>query len=72
MDSGLELRRMRISISQSGKMFGKDRFKDVIRCSAHKPAAIILKNVYDEVFQFTGGLKPQDDITLVIVKLEAC
>jgi sigma-B regulation protein RsbU (phosphoserine phosphatase) len=54
-----------------GKMFGKDRFKEVIRRSARKPAAVILKNVYDEVFRFTEGLKPQDDITLVIVKLEA-
>jgi|GEM_PF-4838319 len=53
-------------------MFGKDRFKEVIRCSARKPAAVVLNNVYDEVFRFTGGLKPQDDITLVIVKLEAC
>ena len=52
-------------------MFGKDRFKQVIRRSAPKPAAVILKNVYDEVFRFSEGLKPQDDITLVIVKLEA-
>lgn len=60
------------TFDQSGKMFGKDRFKRVIRRSARKPAAVILKDVYDEVFRFSGGLKPQDDITLVIVKLEAC
>ena len=52
-----------------GEMYGKRRFKDIIRKNADKNASEILEHVYHDVHSFTEGLKPQDDITLVILKI---
>jgi sigma-B regulation protein RsbU (phosphoserine phosphatase) len=54
-----------------GEMFGKDRFKTLIRETAERPATEIVAQVRDALFEFTGGMKPEDDITLVIVKIVA-
>ncbi len=51
------------------EMFGKERFNALIRESADAPAERILEKVKAALFEFTGGLKPEDDITLVIVKI---
>ncbi len=51
------------------EMFGKERFKQLIRESADAPAEQIVAKVKAALFEFTGGLKPEDDITLVIVKI---
>jgi sigma-B regulation protein RsbU (phosphoserine phosphatase) len=53
-----------------GAIFGKDRFRELIRASAAQPARQIVARVFDEVNRHTRGLPPQDDITLVIVKIE--
>jgi sigma-B regulation protein RsbU (phosphoserine phosphatase) len=53
-----------------GVMFGKARFQAIIRREAAGPAQAILEAVYRELDQFSGGYKPEDDITLVIVKIE--
>jgi sigma-B regulation protein RsbU (phosphoserine phosphatase) len=52
-----------------GKMFGKDRFRDIIRQHAQANADDILNAVYGELSQFTKGMKSEDDITLVIIKM---
>jgi sigma-B regulation protein RsbU (phosphoserine phosphatase) len=54
-----------------GEMFGKKRFKDLIRQTADQSAEEIVRQVKEALFAFTGGLKPEDDITLVIVKIVA-
>jgi PAS domain S-box-containing protein len=54
----------------SGEMFGKKRFQDVIRDYAREKANNILGAVYDELDHFTRGLKSEDDITLVIAKVQ--
>jgi sigma-B regulation protein RsbU (phosphoserine phosphatase) len=54
----------------AGAMFGKERFKEIIKQYAPEPASVILRSVYDKVYSFTGGIKPEDDITLVIVKIQ--
>jgi sigma-B regulation protein RsbU (phosphoserine phosphatase) len=53
-----------------GTMFGKRRFKHIIRREAARPASAILDAVYRELSVFSGGYKAEDDITLVIVKIE--
>lgn len=53
-----------------GEMFGKERFRSVIRHHAHAGASDILSAVYDELNHFTKGLKAEDDITLVVVKIK--
>jgi PAS domain S-box-containing protein len=55
--------------SKEGDMFGKQRFRDVIRRNAKENAGNILNAVYEELDQHTRGLKSDDDITLVVAKV---
>lgn len=55
--------------NHAGEMFGKERFREIIRQNANAGARHILNSVYDELNQFAKGLKAEDDITLVIVKV---
>jgi sigma-B regulation protein RsbU (phosphoserine phosphatase) len=50
------------------RMFGKARFREIIRKTANSSAGDILNAVFDELHEFTQGQKFEDDITLVIVK----
>jgi sigma-B regulation protein RsbU (phosphoserine phosphatase) len=50
-------------------MFGKKRFKDIIRQNAKAGAEDILNSVYNEIDHFIEGQKTEDDITLVIIKV---
>ena len=52
-----------------GKMFGKERFRRLIRDNSASSASTILNTVYDELKQFTMGRRNDDDITLVIIKV---
>jgi len=54
-----------------GRMFGKERFKEIIRREAAHPADAILEAVYRELNAFSSGYKAEDDITLVVIKVEA-
>ena len=56
--------------NKDGKMFGKDRFREIIRQKADESAGEILNAVFHDLEQFTKGQKPEDDITLVIIKLD--
>jgi sigma-B regulation protein RsbU (phosphoserine phosphatase) len=51
-------------------MFGKKRFRSVISQNANKGATHILNAVYEELDHFTKGLKSEDDITLVVAKVD--
>ena len=57
------------AFNKKGKMFGKKRFKDIIRQYAKGGADDILNAVYNQISQFTEGQKSEDDITLVIIKV---
>jgi sigma-B regulation protein RsbU (phosphoserine phosphatase) len=58
------------AVNREGEMFGKPRFRDIIRKNANASAAVILKSVYGELNQFTLGQRSEDDITLVIIKID--
>ena len=51
-----------------GEMFGKGRFKDVVRKNAALEAEGIRKAVIEAVTQYRGDEPQEDDITLVILK----
>ena len=53
-----------------GEMFGKARFRDIIRKNAGSGSGEIINAVYNELNQFTRGQKSEDDITLVIIKVD--
>jgi len=58
------------AINRDGEMFGKERLRNIIRNNAGADAAKILNAVYDELNEFTLGRKTEDDITLVIIKVD--
>ena len=58
------------TFNTNGTMFGKKRFRDIVRENAHLEANEIIDAVYNELSTFSKGLKKEDDATLVIIKLE--
>ena len=50
-------------------MFGKGRFREIIRKNAYMGSNEILNAVFNEIDIFSKGLK-KNDITLVIIKIE--
>ena len=57
------------AFNTAGEMFGKARYQNIIRKNADQSADEILNAVYHELNEFTLGKKSEDDITLVIVKI---
>ena len=53
-----------------GELFGKDRFYEIIRRNAAKSSTEILETVFDALDEFQKDSKAEDDITLVVVKIE--
>ena len=58
------------AFNMHGEMFGKERLKEIIRAKAGDSAKEILAAVYDELRRFSQGRKNEDDITLVVVKVD--
>jgi sigma-B regulation protein RsbU (phosphoserine phosphatase) len=56
--------------NREGEIFGKQRFQDLVREHAHRKAAAIVDAVVQGVRAFQGGIRAEDDITLVVVKVE--
>jgi PAS domain S-box-containing protein len=55
--------------NRDGRMFGKQRFRKIIRENAHRSADQILDAVYNDLSSYTKGIRQADDITLVIIKV---
>ena len=58
------------ALNGNNEMFGKERLRQIISDHAQTGAADILEAVYNELDAFTLGQKSEDDITLVIVKID--
>jgi len=58
------------TFNQDGEMFGKHRYREIIRKNAHMQSNDIIDAIYHEIDTFSKGLKKKDDITLVIIKIE--
>jgi sigma-B regulation protein RsbU (phosphoserine phosphatase) len=50
-------------------MFGKDALCDIIRRNPYLPASDIVEAVITALNEFQSGLEPEDDVTLVVVKI---
>ncbi len=55
--------------NEAGEQFGKERLKESVRHHAAQSASEIVQAVLDELHAFVP--KPQDDVTLVIIKKQA-
>ena len=53
----------------NGEMFGRQRFYDIIRQNASRSAARIVDATLEAVNNFRKDLPPEDDLTLVVVKI---
>jgi sigma-B regulation protein RsbU (phosphoserine phosphatase) len=58
------------AVNKEGKMFGKDRLRSIIRSNANTGASDILTAVYNELSRYTQGQRSEDDITLVVIKVD--
>lgn len=58
------------AVNSNGEMFGRERFRDIIRKNAGSASGDIINAVYNELDQFTRGQKSEDDITLVVIKIQ--
>jgi sigma-B regulation protein RsbU (phosphoserine phosphatase) len=58
------------ALNGNNEMFGKERLRRIISTHAKAGAADILNAVYNELNEFTLGQKSEDDITLVIIKID--
>ncbi|UCE52799.1 MAG: SpoIIE family protein phosphatase [Desulfobacterales bacterium] len=52
-----------------GEMFGKESFYEIIRRNEALSANQILEAVIDELELFQTGVEPEDDVTLVVIKI---
>ena len=55
---------------ESGRMLGKKRFLEIIRRNGHRPVGEILEAVFKEVSSFRAGGRQEDDVTLLVVRLQ--
>ena len=57
------------AFDRRGDRYGMQRFRDAIRKNAASDASAIVDAVYDDLQQFSYGVKQEDDISLVVVKV---
>ncbi len=56
--------------NSAGEMFGKKAFMEIIRNNRTASARQIVDNVTEALAQFRGDNAPEDDITLVVIKVD--
>ena len=52
------------------RFFGKERFRDILRREAAHSAQDMVAAVFDEIGRFCRGMPYQDDVTLVVIKIQ--
>ncbi len=56
--------------NEEGALFGKNRLKEIIRTNAYKTAKGIVGSIFDALTKFRGSRKPEDDVTMIVIKVE--
>ncbi len=54
---------------ESGQMFGRAAVYDIIRKNSAASAVLIMEAIFSRIQKFLKASKPEDDLTLVIVKV---
>jgi sigma-B regulation protein RsbU (phosphoserine phosphatase) len=55
--------------NESGQMFGRTAIYDIIRDNSRAGAGDIMEEIFDRYKKFRKAVQPEDDVTLVVVKL---
>ncbi len=53
---------------RDGKEFGREGLGDAIRVSAGSPSNLVVQNIRQRIYRFTGGAPQEDDLTLLVLK----
>jgi sigma-B regulation protein RsbU (phosphoserine phosphatase) len=56
--------------NESGEIFGKDRLKEIIQTNASLTAKEIIAAIYDALNKYRDTKQPEDDITMVVIKVQ--
>lgn len=56
--------------SPEGAQFGDQRTLEIVRASRNGSARQIIETLYAAVRAFSGGAEPEDDLTVVVIKVE--
>lgn len=59
------------AMSPDGDLFGTERTRDVFTANRTRPAAEIIRSIYQAVQEFTRGRPLVDDVTLVVIKVDS-
>lgn len=58
------------SLNSEGEQFGTGRLVDAIKGLINNKAELIIEGVLDQLKAFSGGLQAEDDITMMVIKVE--
>jgi sigma-B regulation protein RsbU (phosphoserine phosphatase) len=56
--------------NKEGEMLGKEPILNTIRQNASSNATQIIDSIFDTLYKFIGGVKIEDDITSVVIKMQ--
>ncbi len=56
--------------NEQGQMYGRQRLHSIVRSTCAASAEAIQQSIFDSVYEFRGSAPQEDDITLVVVKLQ--
>jgi sigma-B regulation protein RsbU (phosphoserine phosphatase) len=57
------------TFNKDGEMFGMERVREMLRRNAHQSAEKISEKIIAEMIRFRGQVRPEDDLTFVVVKV---
>ena len=59
------------SVNSEGEQFGTERLVEAVQDSINEGAESIIERVMDQIGDFTGAMQPEDDITMMLIKVDA-
>ena len=57
------------AMNEKDEMFGEDKLNEILKGKSHNRSTEVMNKVWSEVKQFRGSAQPNDDMTMVIVKV---
>jgi len=58
------------SLNSEGEQFGTGRLVEAVKGLMNQKAELIIEGVLDQLKAFSGGLQAEDDITMMVIKVE--
>ena len=56
-------------MNEKNEMFGEDKLTEILKGKSNNRSSDVMQNVWDEIKDFRGNAKVNDDMTMVIVKV---